>query len=51
MPNKDGTGPAGKGPMTGLGLGNCGEGGQKVDLSKEEEIKVLERRLEDLKNA
>jgi len=23
MPNKDGTGPEGKGPKTGRGLGNC----------------------------
>ncbi|NLE05101.1 MAG: DUF5320 family protein [Crenarchaeota archaeon] len=23
MPNKDGTGPAGKGPKTGKGKGNC----------------------------
>jgi len=23
MPRKDGTGPAGKGPKTGRGLGNC----------------------------
>jgi len=23
MPNKDGTGPEGKGPLTGRGLGNC----------------------------
>jgi hypothetical protein len=23
MPNKDGTGPEGKGPMTGRGLGRC----------------------------
>ena len=23
MPNKDGTGPEGKGPRTGRGLGNC----------------------------
>ncbi len=24
MPNKNGTGPEGKGPKTGRGLGNCG---------------------------
>jgi hypothetical protein len=23
MPNRDGTGPEGKGPMTGRGMGNC----------------------------
>ncbi|MFW0837398.1 MAG: DUF5320 domain-containing protein [Candidatus Komeilibacteria bacterium] len=26
MPNRDGTGPTGKGPMTGRGLGNCRDG-------------------------
>ena len=26
MPNRDGTGPLGQGPMTGRGLGNCGKG-------------------------
>jgi len=26
MPNKDGTGPQGKGPRTGRGLGDCKEG-------------------------
>ncbi|MBT7228974.1 DUF5320 domain-containing protein [Candidatus Parcubacteria bacterium] len=25
MPNKDGTGPEGKGPMTGRGAGNCND--------------------------
>ena len=25
MPNKDGTGPQGKGPKTGRQMGNCGE--------------------------
>jgi len=29
MPNLDGTGPAGKGPMTGRGLGRC-SGAMKV---------------------
>ncbi len=24
MPNRDGTGPEGKGPKTGRGMGNCG---------------------------
>ena len=28
MPNKDGTGPNGQGPMTGRGMGNCNGGGQ-----------------------
>jgi len=26
MPNKNGTGPEGKGPRTGRGLGPCGDG-------------------------
>lgn len=26
MPNKNGTGPEGKGPKTGRGLGPCGDG-------------------------
>lgn len=26
MPNRDGTGPEGKGPKTGRGLGSCGGG-------------------------
>jgi hypothetical protein len=26
MPNQDGTGPQGKGPMTGRGMGRCGGG-------------------------
>lgn len=25
MPNKDGTGPEGKGPMTGRGMGQCNQ--------------------------
>lgn len=25
MPNRDGTGPQGKGPMTGRGFGNCSD--------------------------
>ncbi len=27
MPNNDGTGPQGKGPRTGRGMGNCGRAG------------------------
>lgn len=26
MPNRDGSGPAGEGPMTGRGIGNCAPG-------------------------
>ena len=29
MPNRDGTGPLGKGPGTGRGLGSCGDGRPK----------------------
>ncbi len=29
MPNKNGTGPEGKGPKTGRGLGSCCEGNPK----------------------
>jgi hypothetical protein len=29
MPNRDGTGPEGKGPRTGRGLGPCGRGGRR----------------------
>ncbi len=31
MPNKDGTGPDGKGPKTGRGRGNCGKGTKNKD--------------------
>jgi len=34
MPNRDGTGPLGKGPMTGRGLGPCGSGQRKGRGSK-----------------
>ena len=30
MPRMDGTGPLGQGPMTGRGLGPCGNGGIRV---------------------
>jgi len=29
MPNRDGTGPAGKGPGTGRKMGSCGTGGAR----------------------
>jgi hypothetical protein len=47
MPNMDGTGPMGKGPMTGRGMGNCRQypsrkgGGRWQSLSKEERLKLL----------
>jgi hypothetical protein len=33
MPNRDGTGPEGKGPKTGRGQGSCGSGTPKRDGS------------------
>jgi len=33
MPNRDGTGPEGKGPRTGRGLGNCGNNTARNNLS------------------
>lgn len=30
MPNRDGTGPNGEGPMTGRGLGSCNKDGKPV---------------------
>ena len=33
MPNKDGTGPTGKGPLTGRGFGNC-EGAKECSPNK-----------------
>jgi hypothetical protein len=53
MPYKDGTGPFGKGPMTGRGMGPCAKGsgakpeGRKfvfAGMSKEEQKKVLEEK-------
>ena len=79
MPARDGTGPWGRGPLTGRGFGPCGSGagpgfgrgfgrgfgggrfaftGQPVELSKKEQIKILEEqkkeldaRLKELKDA
>lgn len=34
MPNRDGTGPCGKGPKSGGGRGPCGKGGRKGKSSK-----------------
>lgn len=63
MPNKDGTGPQGLGPMTGRGLGNCNGNFQgsrirnrgrrcparfAVGFSKDEEKKILEAELKSL---
>ncbi|NDK08800.1 hypothetical protein EOM39_06190 [Candidatus Gracilibacteria bacterium] len=32
MPNKDGTGPNGKGPKTGRGMGKCGTNSNDLEL-------------------
>jgi hypothetical protein len=34
MPNKDKTGPQGKGPRTGLGLGPCAESSEQITLQR-----------------
>ena len=34
MPNRDGTGPEGKGPRTGRGMGNCPEDKQAANKPK-----------------
>ena len=44
MPNKDGTGPAGKGPMTGRGLGKC-----KVKKTISKAKKVIKKKVKKLK--
>ena len=63
MPNRDGTGPSGQGPLTGRGLGPCGCGMRRgfgrgygrgfgfrrqVALTKEEEKKILEAELKEI---
>ncbi len=56
MPRQDGTGPLGKGPLTGKGLGPCGAGMRRglgyrrqVVLNKDEERKILEAELKEIK--
>ena len=61
MPMRDGTGPTGRGPMTGRGMGPCGAGYGRgygrgfncprypVNISKEDEKKLLEEELEIIK--
>lgn len=62
MPRKDATGPFGRGPMTGRGMGPCEKGyGRGVCFgrfgygykrpTKEEEIEMLKAEKEDLKSA
>jgi hypothetical protein len=65
MPKLDGTGPAGQGPMTGRGMGNCGGGMRRgfgfgfgcrrfispknQMISLEEQEKMLEEELSVIK--
>ncbi len=61
MPGGDGTGPYGKGPLTGRGIGPCGRGlafrrgfrgfirqrwYRDLDLSKEDKKRILEAELQ-----
>ena len=57
MPYQDGTGPLGLGRLTGRGLGPCGRGFRRgfgrrfrepINLSKEEEKKILEAELNEI---
>ncbi len=51
MPGFDGTGPLGRGPMTGRGLGRCRGFGRRIPfrmMSKEEEVKLLKEELEEI---
>lgn len=41
MPRGDGTGPAGKGPATGRGLGGCKP---KKPSDKEKDVRLIQRR-------
>jgi hypothetical protein len=65
MPWRDGTGPLGRGPLTGRGLGPCGRGlgfrrgfgmgfGSRyvrpVALTEAEEKKILETELKEIEN-
>lgn len=61
MPNTDRTGPQGLGPMTGRGLGPCGNGMRRgcgrgfgfrarapLTLTKDQEKKILEAELQEI---
>ena len=39
MPNKDGTGPEGKGPKTGRGLGNCSSKENDKENSSDDKVR------------
>lgn len=45
MPRGDGTGPEGKGPMTGRGLGNCNPKNDPTDTKSTSQKRGLGRRL------
>jgi len=64
MPNLDGAGPTGQGPMTGRGMGNCagakpaqgrgmgcGRGMRTCQLSLEEQEKLLTQRLDTIRKS
>jgi hypothetical protein len=44
MPNRDGTGPSGKGPGTGKGMGPCKKGRQKDEYTGQSAIRKNKRR-------
>ena len=64
MPAQDRTGPSGQGPLTGRGLGPCGQGAsrgfgrgfrrrsfwskEEITLNKTEQKKILEAELKDI---
>jgi hypothetical protein len=59
MPNRDGTGPLGKGPLTGRGFGRCGQNiqgnqgfgyGQGRGYRNNSYVAELERRIRELEN-
>jgi hypothetical protein len=63
MPYQDGSGPLGFGPLTGRGFGPCGRGLKRgfgrgfgfryrepVNLTKEEERKILEAELKEIES-
>jgi len=53
MPNYDGTGPEGKGPMTGFGRGYCvipiSSSEQELDLLRNQ-VQVLQVQLKQIRN-
>jgi hypothetical protein len=53
MPNYDGTGPDGKGPMTGFGRGYCvipiTSSGQELDLLRNQ-VRVLQAQLKQIRS-